>query len=113
MDLIASPKTSLPALQSSLTSVAEMVDRVLAYVQSVLAGEIEGDASLGQLLLNTLNQSTRGLELDGAAAGGVGGGSGAGVGGGGTFVQDMLMMSYLSNLIRSQVEVGARLAMIS
>jgi hypothetical protein len=39
-----------------------MIDRVQAYVQDVVKGELEGDASIGRFLLDTLNTTTEGLE---------------------------------------------------
>ena len=39
-----------------------MLDRVLAYVRSVLAGEVKGDAAVGRYLLNTFGASTEELE---------------------------------------------------
>ena len=73
-----------------------MLDRVLTYVRSVLAGEVEGDVALGKYLLDTLNTSTKGFEK-----------------GFNTHLQDTLMMSYLANLVRSQVEVSSRLALVT
>ena len=54
--------TDLQKLGSSLHEVLSMVDRVQAYVQSVLAGETEGDVSVGRYLLETLSTATDGLE---------------------------------------------------
>lgn len=42
--------------------VSEMLDRVLAYVRSVIAGEIEGDPAIGRYLLETFATSTEGLD---------------------------------------------------
>lgn len=39
-----------------------MLDRVLAYVRSVLAGEVKGDAVVGRYLMDTFGASTE--ELD-------------------------------------------------
>lgn len=39
-----------------------MLDRVLAYVRSVLAGETKGDPALGRYLMDTLGASTEDLE---------------------------------------------------
>ncbi|KAF8897796.1 Mov34-domain-containing protein [Infundibulicybe gibba] len=75
-------------------SVSAMLDRVLAYVRSVLAGEVKGDAAVGRYLMDTLGTSTDDLEKGGFNAS----------------LQDTLMISYLANLVRSQAEVSARLA---
>lgn len=39
-----------------------MLDRVLSYVQSVLAGEVEGDAAVGRYLMDALGPSTEDIE---------------------------------------------------
>jgi translation initiation factor 3 subunit F len=54
--------TDLQNLERSLLDVISMIDRVQAYVQDVVQGEIEGDASIGRFLLDTLNATTEGLE---------------------------------------------------
>lgn len=73
-----------------------MIDRVLTYVRRVLDGEIEGDKSVGKSLLDALNTSTKGFEQ-----------------GFNAHLQDTLMMNYLANLLRSQVELSSRMAMVS
>ncbi len=107
------PTSDLELLERSLSSVSEMLDRVLSYVQSVLSGEVKGDAAVGRYLLDALGPSTEDLEK-------------------GEFnshlqvrqslaslfatmliqVQDTLMVSYLANLVRSQAEVSSRLALV-
>jgi hypothetical protein len=39
-----------------------MLDRVLSYVRSVLAGEVKGDAAVGRYLMDTFGASTEELE---------------------------------------------------
>jgi translation initiation factor 3 subunit F len=39
-----------------------MLDRVLSYVRSVLAGEVKGDAAVGRYLMDTFGASTDELE---------------------------------------------------
>lgn len=39
-----------------------MIDRVQAYIQSVLSGETMGDPTVGRYLLETLSAATDGLE---------------------------------------------------
>lgn len=73
-----------------------MIDRVLVYVRSVLNGEIEGDKAVGRYLMDAL-----------------GGGSESELTGFNTTLQDTLMVSYLANLVRSQAEVSARLALVT
>lgn len=73
-----------------------MIDRVLVYVRRVLSGEIEGDKTVGKLLLSALNTSTKGIEKGFNAR-----------------LQDSLMMNYLANLLRSQVELSSRMALVA
>lgn len=58
----AFPVTDLDILDRSLETVSSMLDRVLAYVRSVLAGEVKGDAVVGRYLMDTFGASTE--ELD-------------------------------------------------
>ncbi|EIN10505.1 Mov34-domain-containing protein [Punctularia strigosozonata HHB-11173 SS5] len=101
-DLLASasdsptePITDLEQLEAAIKTVSSMLDRVLAYVRSVLSGEVKGDAAIGRYLMDTLGASTEDLEK----------------GGFNTALQDTLMVSYLANLVRSQAEISARLAL--
>lgn len=98
VDLLLSPnpssnQTDLDVLASSLTDVQNMLNRVLAYVQSVLRGEVVGDKAVGRYLMDVLGT---GVEEDGGWTAGL---------------QDTLMVTYLANLVRSQAEVSARLAL--
>lgn len=58
----AFPATDLDILERALESVTEMLDRVLSYVRSVLAGEVKGDAAVGRYLFDTFGASTEELE---------------------------------------------------
>ncbi|KIJ56987.1 hypothetical protein M422DRAFT_23122 [Sphaerobolus stellatus SS14] len=94
-------ESDLVTLEASLQEVASMVDRVLEYVRSVLSGEVQGDVVVGRYLLNTLSTTTAGMEKDKLEA---------------LFnahLQDTLMVSYLANLVRGQVEVSSRLALVT
>ena len=64
-DSTTHPSTDLDVLERSLESVVEMLDRVLGYVQSVLAGETKGNAAVGRYLLDTLGTSTEDPEKGG------------------------------------------------
>ena len=55
------PSTDLDILERALVQVTEMLDRVLAYVRSVLAGEVKGDAAVGRYLMDTFGASTEEL----------------------------------------------------
>ncbi|TEB35754.1 eukaryotic translation initiation factor 3 [Coprinellus micaceus] len=89
------PVADVEIIERSLHSVDNMLDRVLAYVQGVLAGGKEGDAAIGRYLMDTLGAATEDLEK----------------GGFNSSLQDTLTISYLANLVRSQAEVSARLAL--
>jgi len=91
------PVTDLEILETSLKKVSDMLDRVLAYVHAVIAGERKGDAGVGRYLMDTLGASTEDLEK----------------GGFNSSLQDTLMITYLASLVRSQAEVSARLALTS
>ena len=56
------PTTDLDILDKALETVSGMLDRVLAYVRSVLSGEVKGDAAVGRYLMSTFGTSTD--ELD-------------------------------------------------
>ncbi|KAJ7490290.1 JAB1/Mov34/MPN/PAD-1 ubiquitin protease-domain-containing protein [Mycena galericulata] len=96
----AQPVTSIANLDTALTTVSQMLDRVLAYVRKVLAGEVEGDKALGRYLMDTL----------GVAAIGEKGGEDKAFN---ASLQDTLMISYLANLVRAQAEVSSRLALVT
>lgn len=92
-----------------------MLDRVLAYVQSVLSGEVKGDAAVGRYLMDALGPSTEDLEKGGFNSHlQVSSSSAAFTGSQMTScaAQDTLTVSYLANLVRSQAEVSARLALV-
>lgn len=57
--------SDLEILERSIVSVSEMLDRVLSYVRSVLAGEKKGDPAIGRYLMDTLGASTDDLEKGG------------------------------------------------
>jgi len=92
---LTQPTTDLEILERSILSVSLMLDRVLAYVRSVLSGEKKGDPVVGRYLMDTLGASTGDLEKGGFNAS----------------LQDTLMVSYLANLVRSQAEISSRLAL--
>lgn len=111
---VTQPISDLEALEQSIKSVTAMLDRVLAYVRSVLAGEVQGDPAVGRYLLDTFAASTDDLEK---------GGFNASlqvtlshvilvyIGSKMACTQDTLMVSYLANLVRSQAEISSRLAL--
>lgn len=58
----AGTSSEIQVLERSVQSVSEMLDRVLAYVRSVIAGETKGDPAIGRFLLDTLATSPEGLD---------------------------------------------------
>lgn len=56
--------TELDVLEKSLKDIIGMIDRVLAYVQSVTSGQTAGDERIGRKLLDSLSSSVEGLEKD-------------------------------------------------
>lgn len=102
--LVSSQKNPSPAipplssLSTSLTSLSELIDETLAYVQSVTSGEKEGDAEVGRYLLEGLGRwSATGNEDEGGVKAGL---------------QDSLTVSFLANLLRSQIELSSRLTLL-
>ncbi|KAG8926654.1 hypothetical protein FRC03_007673 [Tulasnella sp. 419] len=97
---VSTSKNELDLLEKSIRDVIEMIDRVLSYVQSVTSGQTKGDERVGRYLLDTLSENVHGLEkgrLETLFN---------------SHLQDTLMVSYLSNLVRSQVEISSRLALL-
>ncbi|CAK9780385.1 Mov34-domain-containing protein [Cutaneotrichosporon oleaginosum] len=90
----------LPSLSSSLSQLSTLIDDALKYVQAVNAGQTSGDAEVGRYL------------LEGVGRWSAGAGSNADEGGIKEGLQDTLTVSYLSNLVRAQVELAGRLALL-
>lgn len=114
---VSHPVTDLEILERSLQSVSDMLDRVLSYVQSVLAGEVRGNSAVGRYLMDALGASTEDPEKGGFNASlqvcYVSSISLLRVHPDILINQDTLMVSYLANLVRSQAEVSARLALVT
>ncbi|KAG8739369.1 hypothetical protein FRC10_005688 [Ceratobasidium sp. 414] len=97
----ASPAQDLEVLEQAIAGVSDMIDRVLTYVRKVLSGEIEGDATVGRYLLDTLKASSTSLDQEKLET---------------LFnsqLQDTLTISYLANIVRSEVEVSSRMALVT
>ncbi|KAH8830269.1 JAB1/Mov34/MPN/PAD-1 ubiquitin protease-domain-containing protein [Flagelloscypha sp. PMI_526] len=88
--------TDLEVLETAIRDISSMIDRVLSYVREVLSGTKKGDAAVGRYLITTLG----GAGLDELEKTGFS-----------TSLQDLLMVSYLANLVRSQAEISARMAL--
>ena len=86
----------LPTLSASLADLSTLIDTCLSYVQGVNAGG-PGDVEVGRYLLEGVGRWS---------------GSGEDEGGVKARLQDTLTVSYLSNLVRSQVELSGRLVLL-
>ncbi|KAG8690023.1 hypothetical protein FRC11_014356 [Ceratobasidium sp. 423] len=97
----SSPGSELEVLEQAIANVSDMIDRVLAYVKQVLDGEVEGDPTVGRYLLDTLKASSTSLDKEKVET---------------LFnaqLQDTLTISYLANIVRSEVEVSSRMALVT
>nr|OQO31894.1 Eukaryotic translation initiation factor 3 subunit F [Rachicladosporium sp. CCFEE 5018] len=107
LELIASAKdaenrsqpllTDIEVLEKAVEQVLDMLERVSVYVSNVLDEEAEPSAALGQFLMNTLSLAPKveaeDIERDFN-----------------NHVQDVLLVSYLANTIRTQIDLSNRLA---
>ncbi|TKA24704.1 Eukaryotic translation initiation factor 3 subunit F [Salinomyces thailandicus] len=89
--------TDIETLERAVEQVLEMLERVSNYVSNVLDEEAEPSAALGQFLLNTLSLQPKvepeEIERDFNS-----------------HIQDVLLVSYLANTIRTQIDLSNRLA---
>lgn len=106
-------------MESTLQSTIAMIDRVLGYVRQVLSGEVEGNEKIGKYLLDALSESSGAegqlessfnahLQVISIFSVPLRTWTNLPI-----FVQDTLMVSYLASLVRSQVEVSTRLALVA
>ena len=98
VDSRSAPVTSdIEALSRSLETVSGLLDRVSEYVGEVLDEERPGNHALGQYLMNALSLAPKvdslAIEHDFN-----------------NHIQDVLMVSYLANTIRTQIDLAQRLA---
>ncbi|KKK18429.1 putative eukaryotic translation initiation factor 3 subunit EifCf [Aspergillus rambellii] len=93
----ASLFTDIEALERAIEEVLGMIDRVSRYVESVMDEEAPASTALGQFLLNALALAPKvepaDIERDFN-----------------NHIQDVLVVSYLANTIRTQMELSNRLA---
>ncbi|MBW0500364.1 hypothetical protein O181_040079 [Austropuccinia psidii MF-1] len=108
-------KTDLPMqhLHHLLTQLKTMLDQVYDYVQKVNKGEIKGNNQLGKFLLDTMSSlpisltraqskvSTKGNEAYAEFEDDFQ-----------SHIADVLMVSYVANLVRDQVEISSRLNLL-
>ncbi|RDW76259.1 eukaryotic translation initiation factor 3 subunit F [Aspergillus mulundensis] len=89
--------TDIEALERAIEEVLGMIDRVSRYVESVMDEEAPASTALGQFLLNALALAPKvepaDIERDFN-----------------NHIQDVLVVSYLANTIRTQMELSNRLA---
>jgi len=89
--------TEIENLERSLEDTLGMLDRVAKYVENVIEEEAEPSTALGQFLLNTLALAPKvdpaDIEKDFN-----------------NHIQDVLTVSYLANMIRTQMDLSNRLA---
>ncbi|KAK0555220.1 hypothetical protein OC845_000357 [Tilletia horrida] len=97
----AAPVSDMVALTRALTQVQEQLDRVLTYVRDVLAGKRAGSAAVGRYLIDTVAMAPGGIapeKLETLFNG---------------HLQDVLMISYLANVVRAQAEISTRLNLLT
>ncbi|KAK5661372.1 hypothetical protein OQA88_11271 [Cercophora sp. LCS_1] len=89
--------SDIEGLTQSLETVSDLLERVSAYVSEVLDEERDGNHALGQYLMNALSLAPKvsgtAIEHDFN-----------------NHIQDVLMVSYLANSIRTQIDLAQRLA---
>ncbi|KAL2133731.1 hypothetical protein VTI74DRAFT_1811 [Chaetomium olivicolor] len=89
--------SDIESLAQSLESLSDLLERVSGFVGEVLDEERDGSHALGQYLMNALSLapkvSNQQIEADFN-----------------NHIQDVLMVSYLANTIRTQIDLAQRLA---
>ncbi|MCJ1308401.1 hypothetical protein MMC25_002054 [Agyrium rufum] len=89
--------TDIESLERAIEEVLGMLERVSKYVESVIDEETPASSALGQFLLNALalapKVSPEDIEKDFN-----------------NHIQDVLVVSYLANTIRTQIDLSNRLA---
>ncbi|KAL0263250.1 hypothetical protein SLS55_002230 [Diplodia seriata] len=89
--------TDIETLERAVEQVLEMLDRVSNYVNNVLDEEAQPSSALGQFLMNALSLAPKvdaaDIERDFN-----------------NHIQDVLVVSYLANTIRTQIDLSNRLA---
>jgi len=89
--------TDIDSLERAIENVLEMLERVSNYVNNVLDEEATPSSAIGQFLMNTLSLAPKvdpaDIERDFN-----------------NHIQDVLVVSYLANTIRTQIDLSNRLA---
>lgn len=100
----------LDALAASLESVQAQLRRVLQYVREVLQGKRAGDPVVGRYVIDAVSTVPIAATVDK---------SGASNGASdletlfNSHLQDVLMVSYLANVVRAQAEIAGRLTVLT
>ncbi|GAA5922042.1 hypothetical protein JCM1841_003131 [Sporobolomyces salmonicolor] len=107
----------LATLHQLLQKVSVMLDQVLEYVRAVAAGERAGDEKVGRALLETVGTVPAGAAAEKKRASATA--AKAGEKGAKDFEEefnahlaDVLMVSYLANLVKTQTEISSRLNLL-
>ncbi|KAF2840670.1 eukaryotic translation initiation factor 3 subunit F [Patellaria atrata CBS 101060] len=89
--------TDIESIETAIEQVLDMLERVSNYVSNVLDEEAEPSTALGQFLMNALSLAPKvepaDIERDFN-----------------NHIQDVLVVSYLANTIRTQIDLSNRLA---
>jgi len=96
-DRVSNVLTDIESLERAIEEVLGMLDRVSRYVEAVIEEEAPPSTALGQFLLNALALAPKvdpgDIERDFN-----------------NHIQDVLVISYLANTIRTQIDLSNRLA---
>ncbi|GMG56066.1 unnamed protein product [Ambrosiozyma monospora] len=90
-------KDELRQFSQSISEVSSLVEVLQSYVQKVIAGEIEGDESVGKFLLTNLNFKAESIDVEYLKK---------------AFEQhinDSLLVEYLASCIKQQLDASAKL----
>ncbi|KAI5778233.1 JAB1/Mov34/MPN/PAD-1 ubiquitin protease-domain-containing protein [Geopyxis carbonaria] len=89
--------TDIGALEKAVEDVLGMLDRVSNYVDRVIKGDCEASVAIGKFLMSTVTLAPKVTAADVERMFN-------------THIQDVLMVSYLANTIRTQIDLSNRLA---
>ncbi|ODQ49884.1 Mov34-domain-containing protein, partial [Saitoella complicata NRRL Y-17804] len=92
----AIPTSDISALERSITEVLSMIDRVSAYVSRVLSGSERANNAVGRFLMDTLSQAPKLDETEVEKMFN-------------SHLQDVLMVVYLAETVRTQLAIGSKL----
>lgn len=99
----------MDALAASLETVQSQLQRVLQYVRDVLDGKRAGDPNVGRFVMDAVSTVPIGTGADKSGAGGASELDTLF----NSHLQDVLMVSYLANVIRAQAEISSRLTLLT